>query len=102
MIFENKGAIVTENRARPSRPRNLSIIGIAGLAGLVTVLIVIVALVLGLWLDSLLGMRGPFTIVLVVLSVPVSLMLMVYITLTATRAVQRPQAGESATTTEED
>lgn len=103
MMIESKGAIVTDNRPSRSRPRNLTIIGIAGLAGLVTVIIVIAALVLGLWIDSQLGMKGPFTIVLVVLSVPVSLVLMMRIVLTAANAVLPPAStDESSTITKED
>lgn len=91
------------NQNSSRRVRNLSIAAIAGQAGVSTVLLVIGALLLGLWLDSLAGLRGPFTIGLVVLSVPLSLLVMLRTVLAATRAIQPPARHEDhSTTTKED
>ncbi|MBN1964889.1 MAG: hypothetical protein JW910_09590 [Anaerolineae bacterium] len=104
---------MSQDRDRPPRARNLSVVGVAGLAGFVTVFLAVGALLLGLLLDSQFGLRGPFTIGLVVVSVPVSLLLMVRIALSAARAVPPPHAlppaemthaprPEGNTTVEED
>jgi apolipoprotein N-acyltransferase len=72
----------------PRRIRNLSYAAIAGLSGLVCLVIVLVALVVGLWLDAQLGRRGPFTITLLVASVPLSLYLMTRIALGMVAKIQ--------------
>lgn len=79
---------------RRSRTWNLSIAGISALTGCVSLLITLVALVAGLWLDSLLGQRGPATLCLLGLSVPISLMLMIRIALALIRRIGPPVAVE--------
>ncbi len=69
----------------PSRAKNLTLVVIAAQAGCATLLIVFPALFIGLWLDAQMGQRGPFTIGLLILSVPLSLYLMVRIALGAVR-----------------
>lgn len=91
-----------QNQNPSKRSRNLAYAAAAGQAGLATVVLVVMALFVGLWLDSLLGLRGPFTIGLVVLSVPLSLFMMVRVALTATRAIEPPQTSTTTTTTKED
>lgn len=61
--------------------------GIGALAGFVTLAIVLAALFLGLWLDSRLGQRGPLTVLLLVLSVPISLTILVRIALGSVKYV---------------
>jgi hypothetical protein len=80
---------------KPSRARNLGLAALAAQAGCVTLLIVFGALLLGLWLDARAGQRGPFTIGLLVLSVPLSLFLMLRIALGAIRRIV-PAAPEAA------
>ena len=77
---------MTENQ--PSRIKNLTITGILALNGCVTIVVVIVALLIGLWLDSLMGQRGPAMIIMLVLSVPLSLFLMIRIALTLVRQIE--------------
>ncbi|MBN2472186.1 MAG: AtpZ/AtpI family protein [Anaerolineae bacterium] len=89
------------NRSR-NRPRNLAYAALAGQAGLATVVLVFAALFAGLWLDSLLGLRGPFTIGLVVLSVPLSLFMMVRIALGAVGAIPAPGEDPASTTAKEE
>ena len=62
---------------RSLRRKNLTFAGLSALTGCVSLIVVVVALVVGLYIDSLLGQRGPATICLIILSVPVSLFLMV-------------------------
>lgn len=77
----------------PSRTRNLGITGITALTGCVSLVIIFVALFIGLTIDRLLGVRGPATICLLVLSVPVSLFLMIQIAL---RLVQQVEPSSTA------
>jgi hypothetical protein len=85
---------VQGDRNRSSRARNLTLAGIAGLVGFVTVILVVGALLLGLWLDAQVGARGPLTIILVILSIPVSLGVMLFLTLRMARAIRPPGPGE--------
>jgi len=90
------------SKSTGSRPRNLACAAIAGQAGLSTVLMVFLALFAGLWLDARLGLRGPFTIGLLVLSVPLSLFLMMRLALSATGAIRPPHPEESSTAAKEE
>lgn len=58
---------------------NLTLAGAAGQVGCVTLIIVIVAVLGGLWLDSILNTKPLFTLVLLVVSIPVSLVAMLYL-----------------------
>lgn len=70
-------------RTPPVQPTDsLALAGVAGQAGCVTLIVVAVALAAGLALDSQLGTRPYITIVLVLVSVPVSLYLMIRTVLT--------------------
>jgi hypothetical protein len=51
------------------------------------------ALLLGLWLDSQLGQRGPCVFSLLIVSVPVSLALMLRVALGAIQRIQPPPAA---------
>jgi hypothetical protein len=73
---------------KPSRVKNLSYAAVAGQAGCTTLIIIFIALFIGLWLDSQFGLRGPFTIGLLVLSVPISLFLMLRIALAMISRIQ--------------
>lgn len=71
-----------------TRIKNLTLAGIGALAGVVSLGVIMIALFLGLWLDSRIGRRGPMTILLLVLSVPISLYLMSRIALAAVTRVK--------------
>jgi len=58
---------------------NLTLAGAAGQVGCVTLVIILAAVLGGLWLDSRFQTRPLFTLVLVVASIPVSLMAMLFI-----------------------
>lgn len=65
-----------------------------GQVGCLTILVIGVALAAGLWLDQQFGTKPVFTLVLVLGSIPVTLILMVRV-LTAGMARFRTQAGGS-------
>ena len=72
--------------------KNMALAAAAGQAGCAAVGIILLALFAGLWLDSRLGWRGPFTIGMMVCSAPLSLLVMVKIALGAVgRIVPQPR-----------
>ncbi|MEM6283396.1 MAG: AtpZ/AtpI family protein [Chloroflexota bacterium] len=97
---------MTEQKPRLSRrAKNLLLAAIAGLAGFVSVVITFAALLAGLWLDARYDQDATFTVILTVISVPVSLASMLIITLVAVRRIipQPPQVkNNSAHTTRKD
>ena len=78
-----------------TRARNLALAAVAGQVGFVTVVVIVGALLIGLWLDAQIGVKGPFTILLLVLSVPLSLYLVFRMALQATNAIHAPEMGEA-------
>jgi len=67
---------------------NLTIIGIFGQVGFLTLFIIILALLGGLWLDKTFDSKPLFTIILMIASVPVSLVLMYKIVMWATTRIR--------------
>ncbi len=84
------------NRDPLTYGRNMMYAAVAGQVGCTTVVLVIGALLLGLWLDSLAGKEGLFTIIMLLLSVPISLFTVMRMALRAARAIQPPQAPEES------
>lgn len=78
--------------------KNLSLAGIAGFAGCWIIIVVFVALIVGLWLDAQFGLRGPFTIGLIVLSIPVTLFVVLRIVLKLISMIQPPQKPDDQDT----
>ena len=70
-----------------------SLIGVQ--AGCVSVILVILALVVGLVLDRALGTKYVFTVGLMLLSIPVSLVAMVYTVLRSTRSMPTQPTPQS-------
>ncbi len=58
--------------------------------GCLTVVVILGALALGLWLDGRLGTRPWFALGLVLVSIPVSLAMVVYVALKTARRAQPP------------
>ncbi len=58
---------------------NLTLAGAAGQVGCVTLIIILAAVLGGLWLDSRFNTKPVFTLVLIVASIPVSVLAMIYI-----------------------
>lgn len=79
-----------EPGSRSARIRNLTLAGIAAQAGCLIILMVMVALFAGLWLDAQFGRRGPFTIGLVVLSVPITLYVVFRLVMRLLKAILPP------------
>ncbi len=79
---------------KPSRLRNLTLAGISALTGFVALVVVLVALIVGLWLDSLIERRGLMTICLLILSVPISLYLMTRLALAVVTRIQHPTPSD--------
>lgn len=78
------------------RMQNLAYAAVAGQVGCTTVILVIGALLAGLWLDAQFGVKGPFTIILLLLSIPLSLVLVLRIALGAVRAIRPPEVGQGS------
>jgi hypothetical protein len=66
-------------RDRRQYATNLLLVIAAGQAGCLTVVIIFVALVAGLWLDSTFDTRPLFTILLMIGSVPITLVAMLWV-----------------------
>ena len=73
---------------QPSRVKNLTLAAMAGQAGCASLFFIIAALLIGIWLDSRFGVRGLFTVALLLLSVPLSLFVMVRIALGTIKHLQ--------------
>jgi ABC-type transport system involved in cytochrome c biogenesis permease subunit len=79
----------------PNRLRNFAFAAAAAQAGCSSVIVVFGALFAGLWLDTHFGTKPTFTLGLIVLSVPVSLIVMFALVLGATRNISQPDPPES-------
>jgi hypothetical protein len=72
----------SQNGGEPNRKRyvlNLALVGILGQVGCVTLVIILLALFGGLWLDSRFGSKPAATLILLVVSIPVSVLVMLFI-----------------------
>jgi hypothetical protein len=63
---------------------NLTLAAVAGQVGCLTIIIVFAALFAGLWLDNLMKTRPLFTFLLLIGSMPVSLVIMIKVVTAAT------------------
>ena len=86
----------TDQQGKGERKRywtNLTLAGIAGQVGCLTLVIIAGALLLGLWLDAQFNSRPLITLILLVVSVPVSLGTMFFV---VRQAVKRIKSNVSA------
>jgi F0F1-type ATP synthase assembly protein I len=74
---------------------NMTLAAVAGQVGCLTLVIVIAALFGGLWLDSRMGTRPMFTVGLMIISIPVTLIVMVWIVRVATSRMQASSSQKS-------
>lgn len=81
---------------------NLGLAALAGLSGCLSMVVIFGGLLIGLTLDYLLGTRPLFTILVLVLSVPLALWLMVQLALRSTKTLERRQWGNRAEQNEQD
>ncbi len=84
------------------RTRNLSVIGLSALTGFIAVVIVLAALLIGLSIDNMLGQRGPATICVVGISMPLSLYVMVKTTFFLIKRAEFTQNKQDQTDEKED
>lgn len=76
--------------SRRQKLKNYGIAAIIALTGFVSLAITITALLLGLWLDSRLGLRGPATLCILTMSVPLSLWVMIRMALGLVKKLPPP------------
>lgn len=81
---------------------SLTLAAVAGQVGCLTLIIVLAALFGGLYLDSRLDSRPVITITLMILSVPVTLFLMLWVVRKATSRLQKASQPQTTETQEED
>jgi hypothetical protein len=81
---------------------NLTLAGAAGQVGCVTLLIILAAVLGGLWLDSRFATRPFFTLVLLVASIPVSVVVMLYIVRIFTSKIKAGPPGEKQSSEKTD
>jgi F0F1-type ATP synthase assembly protein I len=82
-------------RPNPYYTRNLALASTVLQVGCVTVLIIVGALLVGLWLDNVFDTRPILTIVSILVSIPVSLLMVVRIALSAAARIQSPADVET-------
>lgn len=64
---------------RGQRVLLLTLVAVSGQVGCITLIIIIAALSLGLWLDGLFESQPVFTIILMIVSIPVTLVTMIWV-----------------------
>ena len=74
---------------------NLTLAVVAGLVGFLTVFILLVAFLAGGWLDNLFGYDALFTVILMVASVPVTLIVMFWVVRSVTARFAKPPVQNS-------
>lgn len=96
---------MTQNSKQPDKNRaryifNLTLAAVAGQVGFLTLCIIFIALFGGLWMDKRFDTKPLFTVVLMLLSVPVTLVMMFWVVRNATARIrtippkQKPPAEE--------
>lgn len=88
----------SEDKKRVQYTLNLLLASVAGQVGCLTLLIIFAALFAGLWLDRYLDSRPLFTVGLLIVSVPVTLIVMFRVVKSATDRIKPTQtnAGKPA------
>lgn len=88
----------SEDKHRVQYTLNLLLASVAGQVGCLTLLIIFAALFAGLWLDKYLDTRPLFTVGLLIVSVPVTLIVMFRVVKSATDRIKptQPNAGKPA------
>jgi F0F1-type ATP synthase assembly protein I len=71
--------------------KNLTLAGMLSQIGCLTAFIAIAALGIGLWIDSTLNTKPIFTIILLLLSIPVSVFVLIRVSLDTAAQIQTPQ-----------
>jgi hypothetical protein len=79
-----------------------TLVGLVGQVGCVTLVLVLLVIFLGLWLDSLFDTRPIITFVLVLASVPVSILLMLFLSRKGVDRIKARIAEEDSLKAQED
>lgn len=77
-----------QGKDRLQHAYNLTLASVTGLVGCLTLVIVIAALIFGLWLDGYLDTKPLFTLILIIGSVPVTLVVMFMVVNAATKRMK--------------
>lgn len=80
---------------------NLTLTAVAGLVGLITLVIILAAVLGGLWLDNHFDTKPLYTLILVVGSMPVTLILMFVIVRKITKKIEQNTANRTLTETQQ-
>ena len=75
---------------------NLTLVTVAGLVGFLTLVIVLAALFGGLWLDNQFDTRPMFSVGLMIVSVPITLIMMFWVVRAATSHLQTSSGQDTA------
>lgn len=98
---------MSQPRSQPEKNRaqkafNLTLAAVAGQVGCLTLIIVLAALFGGLWLDSRFQTRPMFTVGLMIISVPITLGLMLWVVRAATSRLQESLEKQKSEQLQED
>lgn len=74
---------------------NLTLAAVSGQVGCLTIIIILVAFLAGRWLDNQFGSDALFTVILMVASVPVTLIVMFWVVKSVTARFARPPVQNS-------
>jgi F0F1-type ATP synthase assembly protein I len=77
-----------QGKDRLQHAYNLTLASVTGLVGCLTLVIIIAALLLGLWLDGYFETKPLFTLILIIGSVPVTLVVMFMVVNSATKRMK--------------
>jgi len=83
-----------QERDRRQKAYNLTMAAVASQVGCLTLIVILAALFGGLWLDSRFGTRPMITIILMIASVPVTLVGMFWVVRAATSRLQQNNGRE--------
>lgn len=87
---------------RKTRIMNLTLAGVAGQVGCLTLVIILAAVFGGLWLDNYYQTKPMFTIGLLVVSIPISLVVMLFVVRLAISKIKTEKAEPKLEQTEVD
>ena len=90
-----------QGKDRLQHAYNLTLASVTGLVGCLTMVIIVAALILGLWLDKNFDTKPLFTLILMIGSVPVTLVVMFMVVNSATKRMKVDRPKKKAETSEE-
>ncbi len=93
---------ITPNKAQALRALQMALLGVIGQVGCLTLVIILVALVAGLWLDSQFQTRPLFTIILIIVSMPITIFLMFRVVLSFAPRIQNLSGMTTGSSEEEE